>query len=210
MFLEVVDLGHRFSNASWLFRDVTLRFEAGKTYGITGPSGSGKSTFLSLAAGWVSPTEGRALPTGIDRVSWVFQNSFGVPRRSALDHVVLPLLASGLARGEANVIATGLLETFHLAGVRERQFRALSGGEAQRLMLARAVAAQPHLLLIDEPTAQLDSATSVVVNEVMRSIADQGRVVLVATHDPGTADSCDEIIDMREYVDSPSRSRSAN
>jgi len=198
--LEMLTLGHRFSGTSWLFRDVSLDFVEGRTYAITGPSGSGKSTLLSIAAGWVPPTEGSVVRRGLDRVNWVFQNSYGTSRRSALDHVTLPLLSRGVGRREAAPIALDLLDKFRLRGVAEREFRELSGGEAQRLMLARAVAAEPQLLLVDEPTAQLDNATSTVVNEVMQSIAGEGRIVLVATHDPGTALSCDEVVDMSDYV----------
>ena len=200
--VELAGVGHRFPDAEWLFRHVTLKFSEGSTYALTGPSGSGKSTLLGIIAGWSRPTEGSVLRQGVDRVSWVFQNSYGVPRRSAIDHVAIPLLAAGETRKEALSRADELLHAFRLSHVSSREFRELSGGEAQRLMLARAVAANPQLLLVDEPTAQLDSATSRVINEVMTSLAEQGRVVLVATHDPGTAESCDEHIDLSNFPSS--------
>ena len=93
-----------------------------------------------------------------------------------------------------------LLAQFELAHVARHQFRSLSGGEAQRLMLARAVAAAPQLLLIDEPTAQLDVVTAEKVNTAIGSMAAPERIILVATHDPRTRDSCTGLLDLTEFA----------
>jgi len=109
---------------------------------------------------------------------------------------VSPLLVSGLSRRDAEREAETILERFSLDQVGNRVFRELSGGEAQRLMLARAVAADPALLLVDEPTAQLDSATSHSVNVALAELSAEGRIVLIATHDPGTMESCSVQVDI--------------
>ncbi|WP_454158249.1 ATP-binding cassette domain-containing protein [Microbacterium lacticum] len=117
----------------------------------------------------------------------------GVPRRTALDHVVFPLLCRGMNRRDA---ADDIIGVFALSAVRDRQFRMLSGGEAQRLMLARAVAAAPDLLLVDEPTAQLDHRTAADVNDTLGGVARSGAIVVIATHDPGTRAACTPVIDL--------------
>ena len=127
-------------------------------------------------------------------MSWVFQNPHGVAGRTALDHVALPFLAAGLSRKDANERAQQLLERFGLALLAQRAFRELSGGEAQRLMLARGMAARPQVLLVDEPTAQLDRVTSAAVNAAIAATAHSDVVVVVATHDEETREACtDEI-----------------
>jgi len=134
----------------------------------------------------------------ISTICWVFQNPHGVARRTALDHVVLPLLTQGSNRLEAEAKAREVMALFGMEALGGRQFRQLSGGEAQRLMLARAVATRPDLLLVDEPTAQLDLATAQTVNEVLAGIAHSGAIVLVATHDPHTRDACSAVLDLTQ------------
>src|SRR5690606_14745040 len=129
-----------FPGTGVLFAGLDLDLRPGEIVAVVGPSGSGKSTLLSILAGWVTPTQGQVERRHIHTGGWVFQNPYGVPRRTALDHVVLPLLARGLTRAAAETQAWDLLRRFGLEAVGDRQFRNLSGGEAQRLMLARAVA----------------------------------------------------------------------
>lgn len=200
MQLNLEDVGHRFSEGAWLFRDLTFRFCVGKSYALTGPSGSGKSTLLALIAGWAAPTRGRVVSAGIDRTSWVFQNAHGMARRTALDHVVFPLVAAGDTHAHAEARALTMLGRFRLSDLAQRPFRSLSGGEAQRLMFARAVAADPQLLLVDEPTAQLDSVTSRLVNDVIQELSADGRIVIVASHDPDTVASCDERLELAAFA----------
>ncbi|MDF2806886.1 MAG: transporter [Cellulosimicrobium sp.] len=199
MHLETDDLGHRFSGRPWLFRHLDTRLEPGRVYALTGPSGSGKSTLLSLLAGWSEPTEGSIRRAGIGHVGWVFQNPHGTPRRTALDHVTLPLLARGLSPRAAERGATELLERFALTSVATQEFRRLSGGEAQRLMLARAIAGRPGLLLVDEPTAQLDLPTARRVNTAIERLATDATIVVVATHDEHTRDACTDHIDLARF-----------
>ncbi|MBF0720839.1 ABC transporter ATP-binding protein [Sanguibacter inulinus] len=194
-------VGHRFAEGPWLFRGLSQTLLPARVYALTGPSGSGKSTLLSLLAGWAQPTQGRIRHDGVDRVGWVFQNPHGVPGRTARDHVALPLLARGSAPASADLDAASLLDRFGLGGVADQPFRSLSGGEAQRLMLARGVAAGPSLFLVDEPTAQLDLATGKEVNVALGQIATEGTIVVVATHDSRTRDACTDHIDLHDYQD---------
>lgn len=196
MQLVLEDLGHRFSDAPPLFSHVNGVFESGQVVGIVGPSGSGKSTLLSIVAGWLSPSEGAVLGAESARCAWAFQNPIGVSRRAAVDHVSLPFLARGGARPAAEASARDLMHTFHLDAVSDRPFSALSGGEAQRLMLARAVASNADLLLIDEPTAQLDRASSESVIEVIGRLADKGALVMIATHDDRVRERCHVMLDL--------------
>lgn len=193
-------LGHQFPGTGPLFTGLSFAFRAGDLVGITGPSGSGKSTLLSIVAGWEKPTQGTLTMEGVQSIGWVFQNPYGVPRRTALDHAVLPLLAKGIPRSQALRDATEILESFGLGRVADREFCQLSGGEAQRLMLARAVAKRPNVLLVDEPTAQLDPIATHTVNEVLGSLATDNMIVLVATHDPQTAAACALVVELGEYA----------
>ncbi|MFC7328883.1 ABC transporter ATP-binding protein [Marinactinospora rubrisoli] len=193
-------LGHRFTGTDDLFSGLDFTLLPGGITGICGPSGCGKSTLLSILAGWLDPVAGRIEKAGIDRTGWVFQNPYGVPARAAVDHVALPLLARGLTRADAEQRAREVMATFRLAAVADRPFRALSGGEAQRLMLARAVCSAPDLLLVDEPTAQLDLNTAATVNATLGAIAQEGTIVVIATHDPHTRAACTQVIDMADYA----------
>jgi ABC-type lipoprotein export system ATPase subunit len=199
MQLVLDDLGHSYGDVS-LFRQLTRVFEPGRSYAITGASGSGKSTLMAIIAGWIAPAEGRVVRDSIDTTSWVLQNPFGVARRSAIDHVAYPFIARGLSAAESDARAAQLLGNFELASVADRQFGFLSGGEAQRLMLARATAVSPDLLLVDEPTAQLDRSTARVVNRVLSNVVSSDTIVIVATHDEETRDACDEHVDLTSYA----------
>ena len=198
--IRVRGLAHRFPGTGELFGGLDLDLRPGDLVAVVGPSGSGKSTLLHLLAGWERPAAGTIERFGVNRIGWVFQNPHGVPGRTALDHVVLPLLARGMSRAGAEAEAETILGRFGLTGVAARRFRHLSGGEAQRLMLARAAASAPDLLLVDEPTAQLDPATARTVNEVLAGIAADDVTVVVATHDPDTRDACRWVVDLARVV----------
>ena len=203
--LRFAGLGQRFSEANpWLFRELTAEFSGGERCAIVGPSGSGKSTLLSIVAGWLAPTEGAVEQAGLARVQWVFQNPHGVARRAPIDHVALPLLAAGARIADADTEAADICAVVGLSHLSDRRpFSMLSGGEAQRLMLARALAVKPDLLLVDEPTAQLDRQSAATVNAAIASIGSAGGIVLIATHDPDTAAACDRIVDLAEFAAVP-------
>lgn len=201
--IEADGLGHGFPGGVPLFEQVSFSFTRGDIVAICGPSGSGKSTLLSILAGWESPLAGKVNRKGISSTGWVFQNPHGVAGRTARDHVAFPLLTNGQSRRTADIHAQAVLDNFGLTDVAHRPFRALSGGEAQRLMLARAVCIAPDLLLVDEPTAQLDQTTARTVNATLQRIADGGSIVIIATHDHGTRDACAYTVDLADHVPYP-------
>jgi lipoprotein-releasing system ATP-binding protein len=192
-------LSHAFGENSPL-TDLTFEFCPGDMVGVTGLSGSGKSTLLSFLGGWEQPRAGSIVREDIQSIGWVFQNPHGVPGRTSLDHVSLPILAHGLSRRRADDRAREILGRFGLSGVAEQAFRELSGGEAQRLMLARAVAKSPHLLLVDEPTAQLDPFATQTVNAVLGELASENMIVVVATHDPDTARAGRSLLELGSHA----------
>lgn len=193
-------LAHSFDGQTMLFSGLDFVLTPGDLVAVVGPSGSGKSTLLGLLAGWITPSSGTVQLDGIETVSWVFQNPLGVARRTVLDHVVLPLLASGMRRAAAEDIAHAALARFGLGGHAQKRFADLSGGEGQRLMLARASVRQPDLLLVDEPTAQLDRALAASVNGVLGQISSARSIVVVATHDADTMAACHRVINLDDYA----------
>ena len=205
MRVSVRGLEHSFPGTGTLFSGLDEDFAAGDLVAVTGPSGSGKSTLLSLLARWEKPRRGAVVWEDVASVGWVFQNPHGTAQRTALDHVTLPLLAKGMARTDADARALEVMERFGLDAAAGRRFGALSGGEAQRLMLARAVAKAPSLLLVDEPTAQLDPAASATVNQVIAELAMDQAIVVVATHDPDTRDACARVLDLRRHAEAAGR-----
>lgn len=193
------DVGHGFAGRPRLFGALSATLVPQRVYALVGPSGSGKSTLLSLLAGWLEPAQGEIRRDGVERVGWVFQNPHGVARRTAVDHVALPFLAAGLPRPQAHTRAVAMLGEFGLADLADRPFSELSGGEAQRLMLARGLAAAPDLFLVDEPTAQLDPTAAHDVAGALTAVAGSGAIVVVATHDVRTRDACTDVIDLTAH-----------
>lgn len=183
-------LGHRFSPRPPLFSDIGFTWDGGDLVALCGPSGSGKSTLLSLLAGWITPTEGELQWSDIDNVTWVAQNPYGMAKRTVIDHAVLPLIAQGRSRAHAEARAGAVLATFGLESALRTPFGQVSGGEAQRLMLARAVLSEANLVLVDEPTAQLDACNASTVIDALRALADPTRIVVVATHDDRVVSRC--------------------
>ena len=196
MRVAVEGLAHRFEGTDLLFENLSFVAEPGVTIAICGPSGCGKSTLLSILAGWEQPYAGTVTREGVDRVGWVFQNPYGVAERTALDHVVFPLLAKGMSRREAEPKALEAMELFDLAYAADRRFcdfvwRRGSASYARACGMFQAEHAAGR-----RADAQLDTRTSHSVNHVLGNLAGQGMIVLVATHDPDTRDACDRVIDL--------------
>lgn len=180
---------------------VTCRIRAGDTVALVGRSGSGKSTLLHLMAGLDVPSRGEirwpllgkrdALRPGA--VAMVFQSPSLMAPLSVVENVELPLILDGRA-GEARAAALAALDQVGLAELAERLPEELSGGQGQRVAVARAIAARPQLLLADEPTGQLDQATGLAVMDCLLGWL-QGSVaaLVVATHDPTVASRMDKV-----------------
>jgi putative ABC transport system ATP-binding protein/lipoprotein-releasing system ATP-binding protein len=174
-----------------------LVVDEGETVAILGPSGSGKSTLLSVLGGLVRPTAGGVRVEGAagglrDVSAWVLQTVNVLPERSVLDNVVLGGLTRGLTRASAVAEATVRLDAVGLGGRLDEPVRVLSGGEVQRVVIARALASGRPFILADEPTGQLDRATSDVVLDALFTTAG-GAAVVVVTHDPEVAARCGRV-----------------
>jgi tungstate transport system ATP-binding protein len=186
----VTDLPLEFVEASLVGRDVhivtglTLTLSGGAPTILLGPNGSGKSTLLRLAMGLARPTSGRITwggrATPGERLAMVFQRPVML-RRSAAANVAYAMAQSDEKR------VSELLERVGLGGLGDRPARRLSGGEQQRLSLARALAREPEILFLDEPTASLDPAATKAVEDIVRAVAASGVKIVMATHDIGQA-----------------------
>ena len=199
--VAATSLTHWYPGTGRLFQDLSLRLQGGEITGIVGPSGCGKSTLLSILSGLERPRSGSVTRNHVDHAGWVFQHPYGIAGRSAVDHVALPLMSQGLPWRQASSRAAAILRLFGLEERIDYPFAALSGGEAQRVMLARIYASAPELILVDEPTAQLDSTLARSVNGALRSLSEGGSIVVIATHDPATIHICDAVIDLSGHRD---------
>jgi tungstate transport system ATP-binding protein len=166
---------------------ISLRLEAGAPTVLIGPNGSGKTTLLRAAMGLIPPATGRIAWGGRDRVpptrrAFVFQRP-AMLRRSALGNVRYALASVGVARADRAARAQELLARVGLADHADRPARRLSGGEQQRLAIARALARSPAVLFLDEPTASLDPAATKAIEDLVTAITASGVKVVMATHD---------------------------
>lgn len=163
---------------------LTFSFTSGAPTIVMGPNGSGKTTLLKLAMGLVEATGGTITRAPDIRRGFVFQRPVML-RRSAVANIAFARSAANLANDPTAVAR--LLDLVGLAHVADRPARKLSGGEQQRLALARALAREPHVLFLDEPTASLDPAATKLIEDVIADIAAAGVKIVMATHDLGQA-----------------------
>ena len=174
----------------WLIKDVSFSLDArGRTF-IVGPNGAGKSILLRLCHGLLSPTTGTVRwASGSSRQqrqrqAMVFQKPV-LLRRSARANVEYALSVRGVAKKDARERADHVLEATGLTAIAHRQARVLSGGEQQRLVLARAWALRPRVLFLDEPAAHLDPAATAAIEDVIEQISNAGSKIIMVTHDLG-------------------------
>lgn len=191
-----------------ILRSISLDVQPGETLGLIGPSGSGKSSLLMLMGGLERASSGQVMALGHDlgqlsedalarlrrdAMGVVFQSFHLIPAMTALENVATPLELAGvpdaLARAEAQLQAVGLADRAHHYPAQ------LSGGEQQRVALARAAAPRPRLILADEPTGNLDSATGAGIIDLLFDLrARHGATLVLVTHDPALAARCDRVI----------------
>ena len=174
-----------------LLDDISLTIAAGPPTVLVGPNGSGKTTLLRAAMGLVPPTGGRICWGGRDaspptKRAIVFQRP-AMLRRSCQANVRYALAAAGIARARRQRRTSELLRLVGLEDRARRAARRLSGGEQQRLALARALARSPEVLFLDEPTASLDPAATKAIEDIVRTVSASGVKVVMATHDLGEA-----------------------
>ncbi|WP_063048738.1 ABC transporter ATP-binding protein [Nocardia arthritidis] len=193
--------------------DVGLRIETGEFTSIIGPSGSGKSTLLHLLGALDSPDAGSIRFRGEEigaldeeqqsafrrhQVGFVFQFFNLLPTLSAWENVAIPKLLDGTGLRKAKPRALELLDRVGLAARAEHRPAELSGGQMQRVAVARALIMDPPLILADEPTGNLDSKTGAAILELLGEIAGSGSSVVMVTHDMGAVTYCDRVITLRD------------
>jgi putative ABC transport system ATP-binding protein len=207
--LRLENLGKRYGAGRPLFERLSLDLASGAYVAIMGESGVGKSTLLNLLAGLDQPDAGRVLLEGIDlaalnddertllrrrAVGFVFQAFHVLPYLTAEQNVALPLELLGIAKAERAARVAAMLEAVGLAAAARRQPRELSGGEVQRIAIARALVHRPRLVLADEPTGNLDPRTAAQTLALLRDQikANAGAGILI-THSKTAADTADRI-----------------
>ena len=195
-------------------RGIDLDVTRGEVLAVMGPSGSGKSTLLHCLAGVIVPDHGSVriddveisrLPEGaraklrLSRLGFVFQFGQLLPELNVLDNVSIPLLLSGVRRNDAQEQAREQILQFGLDGTLDKLPAELSGGQAQRVAMARALVTKPEILFADEPTGSLDSlASEVVLNAMLDLVRQRGTTVVIITHDPRTAAYADREVIVRD------------
>lgn len=211
--LEAHDVVRSFGQTPAL-RGASLSVASGEIVAVMGPSGSGKSTLLHCLAGILRPDSGQVCFDGRrldtlseterstlrrDRFGFVFQFGQLVPELTALENIALPLLLGGARRAHALDEAQGWFDRLGLAGLEQHRSGELSGGQAQRVALARGLVAGPEVVFADEPTGSLDSLTGEQVMELLVvSARQQGSTVIVVTHEPRVAAYADREVIVRD------------
>ncbi|MCL4876757.1 MAG: ABC transporter ATP-binding protein [Anaerolineae bacterium] len=198
----------------YALNNVSFKVQEGEFVAIMGPSGSGKSTLLHLLGGLERPTSGKVFLRDTDlgglkddalsrirrtQLGFVFQFFNLIPVLTAQENVAMPLILDGVPRGEALKRADETLAKVGLTDRKTHRPAELSGGEQQRVTLARAMVTDPALILGDEPTGNLDSKTSDEVVSLLRQVVDEfGRTMVIVTHDPRVAAHADRIVFLKD------------
>jgi putative ABC transport system ATP-binding protein len=194
-------------------RGVTVDVEAGEFVAIMGASGSGKSTLMNIVGCLDRPSTGRYLLQGTDvtqldkrslagirnqTLGFVFQNYNLIARTTALENVALPTLYTKMKRGEGIKRAAEALALVALEDRKDHYPSQMSGGQQQRVAIARALVNRPSILLADEPTGSLDSATSAEIMEVLQKLNESGLTIVMVTHEPDIAEFTKRVIVFRD------------
>ncbi len=206
-----------------VLKGIDIDIPAQKISVIVGPSGAGKSTLLHIIGGLDKPDEGNVVVAGNDlskfndgkladfrnsSLGFVFQFHHLLPEFSALENIMMPLLIAGKSSRAAETRAKELLSVIGLAGRADHKPSELSGGEQQRVAVARALANEPKIILADEPTGNLDSANSDAINEFFIKLRDEyGMTLVIVTHNPELVKLADHIHTMKDGLLTDSSSR---
>ena len=196
--IRIFKLWKQYGDAPPVIRDLSLHVDRGEFVFLTGPSGAGKTTLLRIVIGEEKPSAGQVVVAGKDigtmadaqvpllrrTIGFVFQDFKLLPNKTAFENVALVLRISGLTPGEQRLRAVRAIRRVGLEHRMHYYPEMLSGGEQQRIAIARAVVNDPDLLLADEPTGNLDPDLSLEIMHIFRDINTRGTTVVVATHDP--------------------------
>ena len=198
-----------------VLKNINLEVGEGEYLAIMGPSGSGKTTLMNLIGCLDRPTSGTYLLAGEDvatrkddrlaelrnrYIGFVFQNFYLLPKMSAVENVALPLLYAGVGKKERLERAEAALQTVGLAERIHFRPNQLSGGQCQRVAIARALAGNPSLLLADEPTGALDTASGDQVMDLFDQIHRTGTTIIMITHEPAIAQRAEKLLHIRDGV----------
>ena len=191
-----------------VLHDITMSVEQGEYIAIMGPSGSGKTTLMNVLGCLDVPTSGTYALEGQDigsmsddaladvrnqSIGFVFQNFHLLPKMTALDNVALPLLYRGVSLKDRRTRAEAALKLMGLGERMDFYPNQLSGGQQQRVAIARAIVGNPKLLLADEPTGALDTASGVQIMDIFRRLSQRGITIIMITHELGIAQCADKI-----------------
>jgi len=202
------------SNSIRVLHGIDVAVRTGELTYLVGESGSGKTTLISIIAGILSPTVGGVRVFGTDiyglsgsalvrfrlkTIGFIFQQYNLLPALTAAENAAVPLIAAGVARGEAVERARALLDKLGIADQADKYQRQLSGGQQQRVAIARALVHEPRLVVCDEPTAALDARSGRRVMDLLREVAlASDRAVIIVTHDNRIFDLADRILQMED------------
>lgn len=200
-------------NSQTSLDNVSFTVSDGELVAVIGKSGAGKSTLLNIVACLDTPTSGSVILDGeeissasekkraavrMDKLGIVTQTPLLVEEISAVENVKLPLVLKKLKMSECNQKAANLLKSVGLEGKIEQTVKTLSGGEKQRVSIARALASDPKIILADEPTGNLDTENASAVFNILKNVAKLGITVIVVTHDVDIAGMCDRILELSD------------
>ncbi|MBO3036876.1 ABC transporter ATP-binding protein [Burkholderia pseudomallei] len=222
--MNATDVVVRLAGVSRLYRqgtadvhalqEIDLEIRRGEFVVLVGPSGSGKTTLLNMIGGLDSPTKGRVWVEGTEigtlrkgalsavrlrQIGFVFQEFNLIPVLSALENIEFVMLLQGVPQAQRHARARALLADLGLEGLEHRRPQQLSGGQQQRVAVARAIAAEPAIVLPDEPTANLDSKAGAALMDMMKSLNEQRGITFVfSTHDPMVVERARRVIRLRD------------
>lgn len=198
-----------------VLENINLKIEQGEFVSLVGPSGSGKSTIMNLIGGLDKPTQGNIMVDNFDissfndvklseyrnkKIGFVFQSFNLEPTLTALENVMLPMIFAGISKGNRREKAQKALEMVQLGERMKHKPTEMSGGERQRVSIARALVNDPKIVLADEPTGNLDSKTGVKIMELLRRLNNQGYTILMVTHNMEEAKNTGRMIFIRDGV----------